>query len=87
MHGQIEAAERVELRRWLTLKGIEPLKGCTEKTTAGLSRQVWRAGGDAPALMAEGRAEVKRRREEARRLRCGSGRNAKGESPAAQSVG
>ena len=67
MDGQIAAAERVEMRRWLVKKGIQPHTGSNTEATLALMGQVCAARGDGQAIMAQGRAKVERRREEALR--------------------
>ncbi len=60
---QHEAAERTVMRCWLRAQGIDPIKGQEPSHTELLMKQVFRAGGDFDALMAEGRAKVDAKRE------------------------
>lgn len=57
---QVEAAERVAMRRWLVIRGIDPSMGCNESSTRRLINQVRDAGGDPDSLMQSGRDRVKK---------------------------
>jgi hypothetical protein len=58
---QHEAAERVAMRHWLRVKGINPIMGNEPNHTELLMKQVFAAGGDPTVLMQKGRETIDER--------------------------